>query len=629
MLTRSTATRTGDGVKNGSALHTMAVVAAIIAALYIGREFAIPIAIAILISFSLGPLMTALRRRHIPRVPAVILTVAPALIALAGFAYIVTTGIGHFVGNIPSYQANIETKLGSIEALLPAGRMLEQGSTFLQGQRDRALGIAPRNSRSLTAPSRSTANNSAPVPVEIRDPEPRPFDLVRTVLGPLVHPVIKSGLVLLFVIFFLLERENLRDRIIRLAGAQDLHRTTMAMDEAAYRVSRFLLLQTIVNILFGLIVGLGLYLAGMPNAALWGGIAMLLRFIPYLGVAAAAVLPLAVAFAVDPGWTMLFWTAALFLVLELLVGNVIEPWLYESSTGLSPVALVVSLIFWTWLWGTIGLLLATPLTVCIAVIGRYVPQLSFLDVLLGNQAALRPEESFYQRLLANDPDEATEQAEEFLKTGTLAAFYDEVAIPALELAERDRLRGVLDSDQRMLVVSGVRIVAENLAPDAADIPAGDPVLCVAGRSELDEAAAELLAQLHHMEGRAAAVMSNDAATRAMPVTDLAGATVLCLCYLDLEALPHARYLARRFRRKLGKDVRIVAAFWGMSRNSDEVERARAETHTDLVVTSLEEAMAATAAALHRVAGEISLAEPDLEELAAQVSEVFSEPPTAA
>jgi predicted PurR-regulated permease PerM len=404
--------RRNESSAGGSPVETLVVVAAIVAALYLGRAIAIPIAIAILISFSLGPPVSWLCRHHFSRLPAILAVALPALFAILAFAYVVTIEVGRLADNIQAYETNIETKINGVADALPSRAMLDRGTAFLRKLRARgepAATVAPapaaRGSKSREAPAPPTTAGK-PLAVEIQSPDPTPVDIAQTILGPLVGPISDTALVLLFVVFFLAEKENLRDRVISLAGARDLHRTTMAMDEAGKRVSRYLLMQTLVNSAFGTVIAIGLYEIGLPNAALWGALAAVLRFIPYLGTIGASILPLALAFAVDPGWTMLFWTGGLFLGLEMLTGNVVEPLLYGSSTGLSAVALVVSAIFWTWLWGTVGLLLATPLTVCIAVIGRYVPQLAFLDVLLGNQTPLMPEESFYQRLLAGHPDEA-------------------------------------------------------------------------------------------------------------------------------------------------------------------------------------------------------------------------------
>jgi predicted PurR-regulated permease PerM len=642
MARRLLRTRRSDRASvDGSAIETLLIVSAVAAALYLGRGIAIPIAIAILISFSLGPPVSWLHRRHLGRIPAIIAVVTPVLLALAAFAYLVTTEVGRLAVNIPAYQTNIESKINNVAGALPSRDMLDRGTAFLRGLSKRSQPSAPpvRTGRGReTLPAASA--DGKPIAVEIQNPDLTPVDIAVAVVGPLIEPVSDAALVLLFVVFFLAEKETLRDRIIRLAGVRDLHRTTMLMDEAGTRVSRYLLLQTLVNTGFGVALTIALFALGLPNAALWGGLAAVLRFIPYLGIVASSILPLALAFAVDPGWSMLFWTAGIFLSLELLTGNVLEPWLYGSSTGLSAVALVLSAIFWTWLWGTIGLLLATPLTVCIAVIGRYVPQLAFLDILLGNQAPLKPEEAFYQRLLAGHADEATSQAEEFVKTASMTEFLSRVALRSLLLAERDRLRGELDADHLAQVADGVKAVVENLQPERKPLakaagngktsrraPAvtSDVVICAAGRSALDEAASALLAVLLEKDGRTVVTLPYASAIEvALPDIDPSRIKTVCLSYLDPEAVPHARYLARRFRRRIGSDICLVAAFWGMEQDAARIEHARAETRADRVVLSLEAAAEAIERNDRAPGGLPAHDEPELTELAQRISEAIGQ-----
>ncbi len=278
----------------------------------------------------------------------------------------------------------------------------------------------------------------------------------------MVSPLATTAIVLIFSIFILLQREDLRDRLIRLFGSGDLHRTTLAMNDAARRLSKYFLAQLAVNTSFGLIVGIGLFVIGVPSPALWGILGMLLRFVPYIGAPLSALAPLALAAATDPGWSLVIWTAALYLVVELVTGQVVEPMLYGHSTGLSPFAVAVAATFWTWLWGPIGLLLSTPLTLCLVVLGRHVKRLEFLDVMLGDRPALSPVESFYQRMLAGDPDEALDQAEVLLRDRPLSAYYDEVALKGLQLAANDALRGVLSGVQLERVKEAVASVVEDL-----------------------------------------------------------------------------------------------------------------------------------------------------------------------
>ena len=261
-------------------------------------------------------------------------------------------------------------------------------------------------------------------------------------MTPVLHPLAAAAIIFIVAIFILMQQDDLRDRVIRLFGSRDLHRTTLAMDDAARRLSRFFLIQLGINTTFGVIIAAGLYFIGLPSPLLWGIIAALMRFVPYIGSYVAAGVPILLAAAVDPSWSLTLWVAALFLVTEPIIGQLVEPMLYGRSTGLSPISVVISAIFWGWLWGPVGLILSTPLTLCLVVLGRHVKQLEFLNVLFGDRPALTRVENFYQRVLAGDPDEVQEHAEELLKEMSLSSYYDEVALKGLELAARDLARGV-------------------------------------------------------------------------------------------------------------------------------------------------------------------------------------------
>jgi hypothetical protein len=437
------------------------------------------------------------------------------------------------------------------------------------------------------------APGQQPVPVEIREPDPTPLRIIQDILVPVLQPLATVGIVVVFVIFFLLQREDLRDRFIRLAGSGDLRRTTEALDDAFGRLSRYLLMQTAINTTFGLLIGIGLALIGIPNPVLWGVLAMLLRFVPYIGSVIAAIFPGALALAVDPGWSMLLWTGGLFLVVEPITGQVIEPFLYGHSTGLSPVAVVVAAAFWTWLWGPVGLLLSTPLTLCLVVLGRHVARLEFLDVVLGDEPALSLEENFYQRILASDPDEAAHQAEAFLKDKPLSAYYDDVAVKGLALAQLDVNRGELDHERRVQIKEAVDGVIDNLADHAAPVaaPEGDEstVLCAAGRGSLDEAVAAMLAQLLAKDGIGVRVVPGFAVSAPnMSRLDVTGVQIVCLSYLEPGDFTNARYLVRRLRRRLPR-ARIVVGFWTLSDDDAKRRNALQETGADDVVTSLRQA----------------------------------------
>jgi hypothetical protein len=343
--------------------------------------------------------------------------------------------------------------------------MLKDLSKELDKPKDAA---SARASTLIVGPN--ATGTQTPVPVVVRQPDPGALESLRALISPLVHPLATTGIIIIFVIFILLQREELRNRLIRLAGSYDLQRTTAALDDAAGRLSRLFLTQLIVNGAFGLVIGVGLWLIGVPSAILWGILAAALRFVPYIGAVIAAAFPLALAVAVDPSWSMLLWTLGLFLIVEPVVGHVIEPMVYGHSTGLSPVAVVAAATFWTALWGPIGLVLATPLTVCLVVLGRHVDRLEFLDVMFGDRPALSPPEIFYQRMLAGDPTEASEKAEEFLKERSLASYYDEVALKGLQLAQVDAARGVLNEERLAKIRDTVSEFVGNLADQDAHPP---------------------------------------------------------------------------------------------------------------------------------------------------------------
>ena len=297
-------------------------------------------------------------------------------------------------------------------------------------------------------PAGTAPSPDRPIPVEVKQPDPGALQTLVALITPLIHPLATTGIVVIFVIFILMQRQDLRNRLVRLAGSQDLQRTTAALDDAGQRLSRLFLTQLGLNAAYGVVVGLGLWLIGVPSAPLWGMLAMILRFVPYIGAIISAIFPLVLAAAVGPDWTMVLWTGLMFLILEPVVGQIIEPLLFGHSSGLSPVAVIASATFWTWLWGPVGLILATPLTICLVVLGRHVDRLSFLDVMFGDQPALSPPELVYQRMLARDPVEAAEQAQKFLKDKPLIAYYDEVLLEGLRLAQADADRGSLDDERK-------------------------------------------------------------------------------------------------------------------------------------------------------------------------------------
>lgn len=615
-----------------SSVATAILAAIIVAMLYFGREIFVPIALAILLSFVLAPLVGLLQRVRVPRGLAVVSVVILAFALIFATGSLFATQLTQLAGDLPRYQSTISEKIQSFRDTRAGRGTLERASDMLKD-----LGKEldkPKDALSARVPSSvinpNVSGSQTPVPVEVRQPDPGALESLRTLISPLVHPLATTGIIIIFVIFILLQREDLRNRLIRLAGSSDLQRTTAALDDAARRLSRLFLIQLIVNGAFGIVIGMGLWLIGIPSAILWGILAGVLRFVPYIGAVIGAVFPLALAVAVDPGWTMLLWTLALFLVVEPVVGHVIEPMVYGHSTGLSPVAVVASATFWTALWGPIGLVLATPLTVCLVVLGRHVERLEFLDVMFGDRPALTPPEIFYQRMLAGDPTEAAEKAEQFLKERSLASYYDEVALKGLQLAQVDAERGALDQDRLEKIRDAVSEFAsdvsdqedrpsakislttdaeassavESVPEDAAheklpvlakedltlDWQGEHPVLCVAGRSLIDEAAAIMLAQLSTAHGLAARVEGPEALSTANVFRlETTGVAIVCLIYLNASGPAHMRYSVRRLRRKLPKAT-IILGCWIDGIDPAALEALRESAKADLVAATLGEAV---------------------------------------
>jgi predicted PurR-regulated permease PerM len=604
----------------------------IVTTLYVGREILVPVALAILLSFVLASPVGFLQRMRVPRAIAVVGVVLFAFVIIFALGSLIATQLNRLAGDLPRYQSTIQTKIQSVRGVTGGSSTLERAAGMLSD-----LGKEldkPKNGSAAQSPNPVLANPAGtrprtPVPVEVLQPDPGALESLRSLIAPLVSPLATTAIIVIFVIFILIQREDLRNRLIRLAGSHDLQRTTAALDDAAGRLSRLFLNQLLINTGFGVLIGVGLWLIGIPSAVLWGILAAVLRFVPYVGSIIAAAFPLTLAVAVDPGWSMLAWTAALFFVAEPIVGQVVEPMVYGRSTGLSPVAVVVSATFWTALWGPIGLVLATPLTVCLVVLGRHVERLAFLDVMFGDRPALSPPEIFYQRMLAGDPTEAAEKAEQFLKERSLSSYYDEVALKGLQLAQADLDRDALDPTRLIRIKDTVLEFASDLSDQTDHEPAGDqstadaesvaavegvpldpvyadfpvlqktelapewqeatPVLCIAGRTPLDEAAAIMFAQLCNAHGLAARVEAAEAlSTKNIFRLESSGVALVCLSYLDTTNPAHMRYAVRRLRRKLPQ-ARIMIGCWNGPDVAARLETLREAAKADLYATTLREA----------------------------------------
>ena len=578
-----------------ASLMTLAVSVVVIAALYMAREVLIPITLAILLSFVLAPLVGRLRRLGLWRVPAVFLAVFVALGIIVVLGGIIGTQLAALGSRASYYTETVQDKISSVRTY--TAEHLAAITSKMGPPAQPAPQPTPRQASRAQAQAQAQAEAPKPTPVEVHQPDPTPFELIERIATPILGPLASLGIMLIVAIFILMQMEDLRDRMIRLFGSGDLHKTTLAMDDAADRLSRYFLAQLALNAAFGVVVAGALYFLGIPSPALFGIIAALFRFVPYVGAVGAALLPLLLAAAVDPGWTLVIETAVLFVVIEGIAGQVIEPLLYGHSTGLSPVSVVVAAIFWTWLWGPVGLILSMPLTLCLVVLGRHVEHLQFIDVLLGDQPALTPAESFYQRILAGDADEALDQAEILLKDHSLSAYYDEVALPGLQMAANDEIRGVLTPEQLTNILNAIDGVVMDLAehPDEGpSLPASletgataGAVLCISGRGPLDEAACTMLAQILAKRGMHAKVVSHAAVTRStIDTLDVTGVGVICVSYLEAAgSLSGLRYLMRRLRQR-APGVPTLVGLWQAEVDEENQERLMSVTGADHYNTSL-------------------------------------------
>lgn len=573
------------------AAQAMTLFVMIVATLYFGKEVLMPITAALLLAFVLAPMVNVLRRLHLGRVPSVLLGVTLGLCIVVAIGGVVGSQIAQLTTDIPQYTATIETKISSVRNFT-IGRLSEMADRVGM-KKDAAEPEAPR-STARTSPPTAASETSGSSQIE----------LAKQYLSPVLSPLATLGIVFIVAVFALLQKEDLRDRMIRLLGSNDLHSTTVAIDEGARRLSRYFLTQLVINAMFGIVIGVGLLIIGLPYPVLWGILSALLRFVPYVGSIISAVLPVALAAAVEPGWSMVIWTAGLYIVVEGLTGQVIEPLVYGHSTGLSPFSVVIAAIFWSWLWGPIGLILSTPLTLCLVVLGRHVKKLEFLDILLGDRSPLTLTETLYQRILAGDAEEAQDHAEIILKERSLGTYYDEIVVKAMQLAASDAEQGIIDRDQLEQVSQTIKALilgldsyqdarpsptkSEAITPEyrrdgPALPPEPDPksvlatgitlpaawvdkpqvILCVAGREPLDEATSAILGQLLGKHGFTTRLATYaDASRERIQTLDISNVAIVCISSLNPSGRP-ARMLnlVQRLRQRLPKDVEIIVGLW--------------------------------------------------------------------
>ena len=572
-----------------------------IAALYFAKEIFVPLALAVLFAFLLTPLVTGLERLRLGRIPSVTLVLIVSFSLIGAVGWIVANQLIEVINELPNYTSNIREKMESLHG--PHGGSLAKATDSVQ-QLTKELSTSPANQppppaamRSARTQTRKAApslpSSERPLPVEIVEPPPGALQALRNVLGPLLAPLSTAGIVMVFSIVMLVKREDLRNRLLRLLGQRQLNVATQAFDDATQRVSRYLRMQFVVNAAYGSLLTVGLYFIGVPTALLWGVLAGLLRFVPYIGPIIGGSLPVFLALAVFSSWVQPLLCLGLFVVIEVTVAYIIEPWLYGAHTGISSLAILVAAAFWTALWGPVGLVLSTPLTVCLVVLGRYVPQLEFLYVILGDEPVLSPEVQLYQRLLAMDQREAHAVIELFLKDRSLVELYDAVIIPALSMAEEERHRGVLDEARENFLIQSINEFIAEFADQSKDpvAPSQDiRVVCIPASDRADETTAGMLAQLLELAGYATVsfpVMASH--TDVLAELSIQQSDIVCISALPPFALMNARSLSKRLRVSFPK-LRIVVGLWNFSGGGVTAEQRLEAAFAVEVVTTLAQAI---------------------------------------
>jgi predicted PurR-regulated permease PerM len=554
---------------------SLVAVLVVTAVLYFAREVLIPFALAVLLAFLLAPAVRRLERWKLGRVASTLIVVVLGFSLIGAVAWVAGRQAVSLAANLPEYRANVNEKI----------RWLREPGT---GQLSRAAeALRELEEQATPGPTRE--------PVTVVEAPSSPYAVLIDYLTPFAKPVGTALAVIVFTILMLLHRENMRERLIGLIGARRINITTQALGEASDRVSRYLFTQLVINAAFGIPFGVALHFIGIPNAMLWGLLATLLRFIPYAGVWIAVAMPAALAFAISEGWSEVAWVLGVFLTLEFFIVYAVEPWAYGRSTGLSPIAVIAAVLFWTWLWGPVGLLLAMPLTVCVAVMGRYIPQLGYLNVLLGVEPVLEPEARFYQRLVAMDQEEAEDLAEGFANEHGLLALHERVVIPAMVLAEQDRHAGALDEQRSRFIFDTARHIVEYVeerkhpekraaAPVQRAIP---PVCIVAAHDEADHVAGQALGRM---------LAPGEFSARLLPYPLLAAeildlvaeqaCKVVCISALPPRATLHAAHLCKRLKHRF-PELKVLVALW-TSGNTDKARARLAEAGADTVSTGLSE-----------------------------------------
>jgi predicted PurR-regulated permease PerM len=564
-------------------------IAVVVAALYLAKGVLVPLTLAVLLSFLLSPVCDWLERRRLGRIPSVLTTAILGFAVLGIAAWTAVVQMTALAPKMPEYQDNLQAKFHSVNDYFVAAL---SNVTRTAGD----IGQKLPQTEQAKAPQ---GTDERPYPVRVLSSPASPLQVLGGTFGTLIEGLGSAGIVVVLVVFFLVRREDLRDRFIRLVGKGQVTVTTQMLEDAAKRVSRFLSMLFLVNLTFGIAVGIGLYLIGVPNAILWGILAAILRFVPYIGSWIAAAAPICLAMAISTGWLAPILTLGLFVVLELFCGNVLEPWLYGKGTGVSAVAVLVAAVFWTWLWGIVGLLLATPLTVCLLVIGKHVPQLSFLHILLGNEPVFEPKRRVYQRLLAGDQEEATELVDDDLGNKPLVEVYDTLLIPALALAETDWHRGELDEGRHNFILQSLKEMIHERGDGQQEAQAKEGIddgnsprpciVCLPARDEADEIAAMMLAQLLATgECLVQSVSFTAAASELAELVERRKPDVVCISATPPAAVMHARHLCKHVRGRY-PEVPVIVGLWDAQGDLSKVKTRIGGVATTYVVATLAEA----------------------------------------
>jgi predicted PurR-regulated permease PerM len=584
--------------RGSSSLRTLAILIAVIAALYLARDVLIPLAFAVTLTLILSPAVNRLAKLRVRRAIAALIMVAISIGAAGGIGFVIFNELIQVLNELPGYQENIHNKIQAMRAptkgaLLRATENVRELGNELSSTQPPVV-APPQNTRGVRR--NAAPEPGRPLPVQIVAEPANELQYLHDLSRPFLAPLGLLGIVLVFTLFLLVEEGDLRDRLFRLAGLGRMNLMTQALDDATRRVSRYLMLQLLVNACFGILCGLGMFFIGVPYAALWGAVAAILRIVPYIGSMIAGLLPLLLSLAVFDKWIPPLLVFLMFAILELVTGNLIEPWLYGTHTGISSLALLLTTVFWTILWGPAGLILSTPLTVCLVVLGRHVPQFSFLHILLGDEPVLAAEAQVYQRLLAADDHGARAVLDHHLVENSVLQLYDSVLVPTLTMAEVDRHKGALDADREEFIFMSVREILGEFAermrkPNNSDnsrsaLIHNGRILCVPANDEADEITAAMLAQLLDAADRIAVRFFSDARLQhSVRMSAPTESDVFCISALPPFAFAHARTLSIQLHRRFPK-TKIIVGVWGFNGDANRAIQRFDPARPEKLFTSL-------------------------------------------